>query len=154
MISKIIIAGSRSFRNYPLMKEQMYYFTRNLDHIEIFSGGQVSTDPATNEKYGADYLGELYAHAYGFTLWRFPADWEKYGRKAGYLRNLTMAEQATHLITFWDGKSPGTKMMIDIARRKKLKIEIIFFSTEPGQRQIFPSGPLSLFDPATPAPSD
>ena len=53
---------------------------------------------------------------------RYPADWEQYGPRAGYIRNSEMAKVATHLIAFWDGRSKGTKHMIDIARKAGLYV--------------------------------
>ena len=56
------------------------------------------------------------------------ADWEKHGKSAGYKRNQEMANVSTHLIAFWDGKSRGTKHMIDIAKRDALKSHVVDFS--------------------------
>ena len=55
----------------------------------------------------------------------FIPQWDKYGKKAGYLRNVEMAENANALIAFWDGKSKGTKHMIDIATERNLPIRVI-----------------------------
>ena len=56
------------------------------------------------------------------------ADREKHGKSAGYKRNQEMANVSTHLIAFWDGKSRGTKHMIDIAKRDALKSHVVDFS--------------------------
>jgi hypothetical protein len=42
----------------------------------------------------------------------FPADWNKFGKSAGHVRNQAMADYADILLAFWDGKSTGTKSMI------------------------------------------
>jgi hypothetical protein len=57
---------------------------------------------------------------------RYPADWERYGKSAGYRRNKEMALVAQALVAFWDGESLGTKHMIDIAHKYKLTIKIFF----------------------------
>ena len=54
----------------------------------------------------------------------FPADWDKYGKRAGYLRNVQMAEYADALLAFWDGESRGTKNMIDEALSRGLKVGV------------------------------
>lgn len=54
-----------------------------------------------------------------------PADWDKHGKSAGYKRNEEMARNADALIAFWDGKSKGTKHMIDIARECNLPARIV-----------------------------
>ena len=53
--------------------------------------------------------------------------WDIYGKKAGYMRNEEMAKVADALVVFWDGKSKGTKHMIDIGKKFKLKIRVIKF---------------------------
>ena len=112
---KVIIAGSRSFQNQPLLKEYADYKLSYIkDAIEIVSGGAK----------GADSLGERYAKEKGYLLKIFLADWEQYGKAAGYLRNVQMAEYADALLAFWDGKSRGTMHMIQIAYNYGLKVGI------------------------------
>lgn len=55
---------------------------------------------------------------------RFPADWGKYGKSAGVLRNKQMAEYADGLIAFWDGKSRGTANMIETAKGLGLRVRV------------------------------
>ena len=81
---RIIIAGSRTFNNYPLLKKTLDECISNLEtneEIQIVSGGA----------RGADKLGEKYAKERGYSLKIFPANWDKYGKRAGYLRNNEMA---------------------------------------------------------------
>lgn len=78
-------------------------------------------------------MGERYAKENGIDLAIFPAEWDKYGKRAGYLRNEQMADHADSLIAFWDGKSKGTKHMIDIAKRKKLFLNIILVKDIPNE---------------------
>jgi hypothetical protein len=119
MKMKIIIAGSRSFTDYEELVLVCDHLLSNLDQedIEIVSGCAS----------GADRLGEEYAKDNDYRLTKFPADWEKYGRSAGYLRNRQMAEYADMLIAFWDTNSSGTKNMIQEARMNNLKIRIHIF---------------------------
>ena len=72
---------------------------------------------------GADLIGKKWAEEQGIPVIERPADWEKYGRTlAGAIRNQQMADEADALIALWDGKSPGTKNMIEIATREGLKV--------------------------------
>lgn len=73
---------------------------------------------------GADTLAIRYADEHKMTNILFPANWKYHHRLAGFLRNEDMLFIATHLVTFWDGQSHGTKHMIDIAREKGIPVWI------------------------------
>jgi len=62
-------------------------------------------------------LGERFAEEHGFMTEKHPALWKKYGKAAGAVRNKEMAEACDFAICFWDGKSSGTRMMIDYAKK-------------------------------------
>lgn len=64
---------------------------------------------------GADMLGRRWAHENALAVVEMPADWEKHGRSAGYIRNEEMAKKADQVVVFWDGLSKGSKNMIDLA---------------------------------------
>ena len=115
---KIIIAGSRSFENYPLLENTLDEFIAGLEpkkSVEIVSGGA----------RGADRLGEKYARSRGYALKIFPANWDFYGKRAGYLRNVEMAEYADCLVAFWDCQRKGTQHMQNITIYKGIKIACV-----------------------------
>jgi hypothetical protein len=113
---RVIIAGGRDFQDYSLLQKKCdWLFSQTLDSDIIILCG---------EARGADLLGKRYAQENGIKVESYPADWDTQGKRAGYLRNVKMAENATHLIAFWDGKSRGTKHMIDIARQKGLDVRV------------------------------
>ena len=114
---KVIIAGSREFQDYQLMKSKLDFYLSQKSDIEIVSG----------TAYGADALGEYYANVHKLPIKRFPADWNKYGKSAGYKRNKQMAEYADACIVFWNGKSKGTKLMIELAKQYNLALRIVYF---------------------------
>jgi hypothetical protein len=119
---KVIIAGSRGFSNYKLLREQCNKFLREkrkTSNIIVVSG----------HARGADTLGEKYAQDEGFTLEIYPAQWKKFGKGAGYRRNEQMAEVADALIAFWNGSSKGTKHMIDIMNEKNLLVRVVEYET-------------------------
>lgn len=119
---KVIIAGSRGFSNYKLLRDKCNEYLRNKRkeyNIIIISGGA----------RGADFCGEKYAQDEGFTLEIYPAQWKKFGKRAGYRRNEQMAEVADALIAFWDGSSKGTKHMIDIMNEKNLLVRVVEYET-------------------------
>lgn len=115
---RIIIAGGRDFNNYDFLKKEASIFISEIDngdHIEIVSGGAK----------GVDLLGEKFAEEKNLELIVFPADWKKFGRAAGPRRNAQMAKYATHLLSFWNGESKGTKSMLTLAKKENLKVKII-----------------------------
>jgi len=113
-MNKIIVAGGRDFNNYELLKSSLDNII-NEEYVTIVSGCAL----------GADRFGIIYAKQKGYGIDLYPADWDKYGKSAGYVRNALMADNADTCICFWDGKSKGTKHMIDIATEKGLKVEVI-----------------------------
>ena len=130
---KVIIAGSRNFSNYRLLEEKCNKILASIEaEIWIISGCAI----------GAYLLGEKYAKNKGYYLMECPAPWEdihgkphnqigitkngdKYWKLAGLHRNELMAKEADACIVFWDGKSTGTKNMIDLAKKYKLKLRVI-----------------------------
>lgn len=107
---KIIIAGSRTFNNYDFVSKLL----NTLDFSDaIIVSGHAS---------GVDSLGERYANEHEIELKVFPADWNKYGKSAGPIRNRQMAEYADVLILFWDGESRGSKNMLETAKKFNLEI--------------------------------
>ena len=114
---KVIIAGGRYFDNYNELCLYCDKVLQNKIHMEIVSGGAK----------GADALGEQYAKERNYRLKQFPAAWSKFGRSAGVIRNAEMANYATILIAFWDGRSRGTKSMINLAKKEGLKIYVHYY---------------------------
>lgn len=120
MIKRVLIAGCRNYNDYECAKRCIDYYIKDIRQkyeLVFVSGGC----------RGADLLGERYAEENGFSVEIYPADWAKFGRKAGPIRNKLMAEVSDYIICFWDGKSAGTKSMIECAKRtnKPLKVKLI-----------------------------
>lgn len=125
---RVIIAGGRDFDDFPLLINKCIEIiteeTKEDDTIEkirIVSG----------TARGADKLGEQYAQIAHYDVSRFSADWDAYGKSAGYRRNAEMAKFASEdgnkgvLTAVWDGKSRGTKNTIDLAKRYGLEVHVV-----------------------------
>jgi predicted Rossmann fold nucleotide-binding protein DprA/Smf involved in DNA uptake len=110
---KTIIAGSRDCSDISLL------------HTAVKQCGWVPSVVVSGTARGADRLGELWAAKRGVPVEKYPADWDKHGKSAGYKRNELMAANAEALIALWDGESRGTKHMIDLARRKGLRVFVM-----------------------------
>jgi hypothetical protein len=102
---RTIIAGSRTVIEYE--KVCAVIKAANFNITEVVSGCA----------RGVDTLGEQWAAASGIPVKRFPAEWNKHGKLAGPVRNQQMADYADALIAVWDGRSKGTKDMIDRASK-------------------------------------
>ena len=147
---RVIIAGGRDFSDYNLLDKQINKIFKQLSD-EGYLTGYIENDTTDIEiisgtANGADKLGEKFAQDYGIRVKRFPADWNnldtkpciiktnqygKYNVLAGHNRNERMAKYASKddelgvLIAFWDGKSTGTKNMIKLAEKYKLRVFVV-----------------------------
>lgn len=110
---RVIVAGSRTFNDY-------FIFCRILDPLLKDVGDVILVSGDASK--GPDRMAIEYANDKGILCRKFPANWDEHGKSAGYIRNAEMAENAEILIAIWDGKSKGTRHMIDIAQRKGLKV--------------------------------
>lgn len=113
---KTIIAGSRDIYDYEVVLSA------------VKESGFEITEVVNGMARGVDTLGGLYGRSNGIPVKQFPADWDTYGKRAGVMRNVQMAEYADALIAVWDGKSRGTKHMIDTATKKGLKVYVFHCS--------------------------
>ena len=104
---RVIIAGSRS---YPGGYEGV--------HRAVMASGFLVATVISGVARGADLEGERWARSHGLPIEYYPANWKKHGKKAGMIRNQQMADVADALIALWDGKSRGTRDMIERMAKK------------------------------------
>ncbi len=115
---KVIIAGSRYINSIPMFEDAVK--GSGFDITEVVSGGC----------RGVDEMGEEFARAMGIPCRIFMAQWKDYGKSAGPMRNHKMASYADALIAIWDGKSRGTKNMIETATKMGLKVFVKLYGVE------------------------
>ena len=113
---RVIVAGSREFKDYQLLEKTLDDFLQDRKEPTRILCGMA---------HGADELGLLYAHWHNYELEKHPAKWDIHGKRAGFIRNEEMANNADALVAFWDGKSHGTKDMIKRAKEHGLGIRVI-----------------------------
>lgn len=111
---KIAVIGSRNLQIDNLEK----YLPEGTS--EIVSGGA----------RGIDTCARKYALKNNLRLTEFLPEYEKYGRNAPLKRNLEIIDYADCVIAFWDGKSRGTKYVIDNCRLIGKKIRVIINDTD------------------------
>lgn len=117
-----LVVGSRNFNNYSMMNAYLNKVLSAHSKIVIISGGA----------NGADSLAEQYANEHNYPLIVMKADWDKYGKSAGYIRNQQMHDFiAKHskrgCVAFWDGKSKGTAHNFPICEKMKTPLRIYRF---------------------------
>ena len=112
---RLVVAGSRDFDNYTLLSAELDKLLVGKTNITIVSG----------TARGADRLGERYAAEHNLRIERFPAEWEKYHKGAGPIRNMKMVQSADAVIVFWDNESSGTKNIIECARKEDIPYRIV-----------------------------
>lgn len=127
----VVVAGSRGFNDYRLFSETMDAYHAKLEGKKVvyISGAAPS---------GADALVIQWCKERGHPWSEFHALWgdlqtepvlvrtrqikaggvQRYNALAGFVRNAKMRDYGTHLVTFFDGTSPGTTNMIDLMSKK------------------------------------
>lgn len=105
---KVAVIGSRGLSVTDLGR----YLPKNT--TEIVSGGAKGVDTSARE----------YALSHGIKLTDFLPEYTKYGRSAPLKRNITIIEYSDIVLAFWDGKSRGTKFVIDNCRKLGVEVRV------------------------------
>lgn len=113
---RIVVSGSR---DYPNKEQVLDWLERN---VSPFTNDTVVVGGAR----GVDRWAQTWAEDSGIPVDVYPAEWDRLGKVAGYVRNVEMIDGAQRVVCFWDGESPGTKHAIDIALAKRKPLEVVF----------------------------
>ena len=114
---KIAIVGSRTFTNQNIVNMTMDRF---VDQYQ-YENNPVSLIVSGGAK-GADTCGENYAKNTKIPTKIILPDWSKYGKSAGFKRNIDIVLACDTVIAFWDEKSKGTLDTIRKAKANKKKV--------------------------------
>ena len=124
METRMIVCGGRDFADYEFFQNCMDRLLTYYEEIRLVSG----------HASGADLFAEKYAKERGIEIEIFPAEWKKYGRAAGPIRNRAMLAYAKEAIpevaAFWDGKSRGTSNMLKQAEAAGAKTHIFRYDND------------------------
>lgn len=111
---KLAVVGSRDWQDVDFIKGVLDAALRRDSGIEIISGGA----------RGVDTIAEEWARSREVPVTVFPADWNRYGRSAGYRRNVDIVNAADVVYAFQRNKSPGTQHSIDLARKSNKPVRV------------------------------
>jgi len=116
-MNKIAVVGSRGFSDYSFFAEKLKTLISNLEgEIEFVSGGC---------KSGGDALIARYCKENGLKLTEYLPDWDKLGKRAGFVRNQLIVDDCTHLIAYWNLLSKGTESSIKMAKEQNKPVKIV-----------------------------
>lgn len=110
---KLAVIGSRNFDDYDLLEMILDKFKDKI--TTIVSGGA----------NGADSLGEKWANKNDISTKIYKPDWDKYGKRAGYLRNRDIISNCDACIAFWDGESKGTQHSFTLCEEMGKPLKVI-----------------------------
>lgn len=117
---KVIVAGGREFNDYARLSADLFDYAESV-------GEDVGISIVSGMARGADKLAHTFAIREGVKVYEFPADWDKFGKRAGYVRNAAMAEFADALVAFHDGQSKGTTNMIQTMEKMGKPVTVISY---------------------------
>lgn len=115
---KLIIAGGRDFTNSDLMHERL----QAMEELGLFANG---VELICGMAKGADNTGRLIFEQQGLTIHAYHPDWDGLGKRAGFVRNAQMGDDADMALIFWDGQSKGTKHMIDYMEKMNKPVYLV-----------------------------
>ena len=110
--ANVAIIGSRDFNDSKTAFFLIDQLAQNYETIKLVSGGA----------RGADKIAEDYAKERGIDIEIFPADWDKHGKSAGFIRNQEIWDKSDLGLAFWDGKSKGTSHSFKIAEKQNKEL--------------------------------
>lgn len=115
--ARILVCGSRDFGDRELLNAKLNEIKDRL--------GDTPMRVIAGAARGADTLAAQWAASRNIPCDEYPADWERYGKSAGYRRNEQMLNEGNpHLVVaFPQGEARGTRMMMDIAAKASVAVE-------------------------------
>ena len=130
---RVIIAGSRWIEDRAVLERA------------LAEAGFAITEVVSSNSRGVDKLAEAWAREQGLPFSMFPVEWNRFGGRAGIMRDQQMADHAEALVAVWDGYSQGTEHMIGLAKARGLRVHVHIWNPHRTRR-------VSRAAPAAPAP--
>lgn len=119
---RIVVCGTRNYNDRHKFHSVLLEYLETTESPVLFISGAAPS--------GADDLIIRWCLKFNYPCLEVPADWDRLKKGAGFERNARMSKIATHVLAFWDGRSPGTKHMLELATNLSLQEKIILINQE------------------------
>ena len=113
IMKRIIVCGGRDFTNEALLDQALNHFLGSIPTAELTI--------VEGDAKGADKMAEAWGNSWDVKVETHKADWDKFGKSAGYKRNQAMLDSKVDGVIAFPG-GPGTKMMVEIARKAGVRV--------------------------------
>jgi len=116
---RVLVTGSRDWTDEETLRDVfaeiiLYHL---LDENVVLVSGNCPT--------GADKMAEDAFEEWGRSIEKHPADWDKFGKRAGYLRNKEMVDSKPDLcVAFIKNNSRGASMTLDLAQKAGIQTSV------------------------------
>jgi hypothetical protein len=120
---RVLVCGDRNWNDQRLIEGWLdRLYTMHPEGVDVIEGGAA----------GADSLAHQAAMGLGIECKSYPANWAKYGRAAGPIRNkwMLVAGKPDLVLAFHDDleNSKGTKNMIEQAKKAGVRVQVVTHS--------------------------
>ena len=111
-MTRVIVCGGRDFNDRNRAFTELDALNRELCISHVIEGGA----------RGADRLGRLWAYERGIPYTTVEAEWNRYGKSAGFIRNKRMRDEYSPDAVIAMPGGVGTAMMIKLAKEKDIPV--------------------------------
>lgn len=111
---RVLVTGSRTWDDTRTIRWVLVELDKSPGPHTLVSGACPN---------GADAIAETIAEGLGWTVERHPADWDRYGKRAGWIRNNEMADLgADCCVAFHRDNSRGTQHCINACHKRGIPV--------------------------------
>jgi hypothetical protein len=126
---KLLVCGSRTIRDTTYIKGPTQWAKNQIDAYWYYNlacyDELIMIEGAAK---GIDTIAKEYAQENDWKIEEYPAEWDKYGKSAGYIRNELMVKAADEVLILWDGESKGTKHDIDLCEKYNKPYVVLIYN--------------------------
>lgn len=126
----VMVCGSRTITDVKWVETQIVNYLKEVyaDQEKRFGQGDMDFIIIQGLARGVDMIAKEWADKHNLGTWDFPAEWDKYGRSAGFRRNVEMVDRCDYCLILWDGQSKGTKHDIDLCISKNKPYKVVIYN--------------------------